>query len=143
MRADHCLIGLGLAAHDRGNIFGRDGSRAMIELDVTVPVGLQPAFIEQAVARTCREADLRRTFTGTLAKYPGCIHWHFTHPPQRGTLELTWWPTRQRLWFKVGASRSQPWITALLPELHAGLTSVLAAAKPLAARASRLTQPER
>jgi hypothetical protein len=99
----------------------RDRSRAMIELDVSVPAGADLAQIEQAVERTCAGAGLRNTHKRALASYPGSVHWHYARPPERGTLELTWWPARRRLWFKVSAGRTAPWITALLPQLQHSL----------------------
>ncbi len=111
----------------------------MIELDVSVPAGAEPALIEQAVARTCADAGLRHTLKATLASYPGSVHWHFAHPSERGTLELTWWPARRRLWFKVSAGRARPWIAPLIPQLQQTLVTALSAAAP----ASSLIHQER
>ena len=38
---------------------------------------------------------------GTLASYPGCIHWHLKMGTQKGHLEITWWEAENRLCFKV------------------------------------------
>ena len=80
----------------------------MIELDVPVPAKAELAHIEALVENTCADAGLRRTLKSTLASCPGCVHWHYARPPERGTLELTWWPARRRLWLKVSAGRSAP-----------------------------------
>ncbi len=111
----------------------------MIELDVLVPAGANLEHIEQAVARTCAEAGLRNTLKGTLAGYPGCTHWHYAHPRERGTLELTWWPARPRLWLKVSAGRARPWLVALLPQLQHTLTVALHAGRLAPAQPSSPT----
>jgi hypothetical protein len=111
----------------------------MIELDVPVPAGADLAHIEQAVARTCAEAGLRNTLRGTLASYPGSTHWHYAHARERGTLELTWWPAKPRLWFKVSAGRAKPWLTALLPQLQQSLTTALHAGRRQPAQPSSST----
>ena len=100
----------------------------MIELDVPVPAGAGAhlAHIEQAVETSCAAAGLRRTLKGTLASYPGCVHWHYAQPSARGTLEITWWPRRERLWLKVSQGRTAPWITSLLPHLQHTLQTALA-----------------
>jgi hypothetical protein len=103
----------------------------MIELDVPVPADADPALIEQSVEDICAGAGLRRTLKSTLATYPGSVHWHYAQPPQWGTLELTWWPARRRLWLKVSAGRAAAWITGRLPQLqHALETSLRGAQTP-------------
>jgi len=64
-----------------------------------------PARIEEAA----RELNL----TGkrlTMAKYPGCIHWHYHRPGVRGTLEITCWPKGDRTWISVHENRMGDWI---------------------------------
>lgn len=97
----------------------------MIELDVPVPAGADLAQIEQAVTTTCAGAGLRNTLHGTLAKYPGSVHWHYARPRERGTLEITWQPQPPRLWFKVSQGRRAAWIDDLLPHLHQVLQAAL------------------
>jgi hypothetical protein len=36
---------------------------------------------------------------------------------ERGTLELTWWPGKRRLWFKIQAGRTGDWIDEAIPTL--------------------------
>lgn len=106
----------------------------MIELDVPVPAGTDPAHTERIVETTCAGADLRRTLKSTLASYPGSVHWHYAHGRERGTLEITWWPARERLWFKVSAGRTALWIKALLPALQQQLSEALATGAPAPTR---------
>jgi hypothetical protein len=109
----------------------------MIEREVSVPKGLDPARVEHTVAACCAADDLRNTLKGTLARYPGSVHWHYSQPRERGTLEITWWPRGERLWFKVSAGRSARWITARLPALQQALEMALSALAPAAASLER------
>lgn len=104
-----------------------DGNRAMIEREVVVPKAMDPARVEQTVAACCAAAGLRNTLKGTLARYPGSVHWHYAQARERGTLEITWWPRGERLWFKVSAGRSARWIPARLPALQHTLETALGA----------------
>ena len=45
-----------------------------------------------------------------LKSYPGSQHWHVQHPELNGTLELTWWPQKERFWIKVARNRDGEWI---------------------------------
>jgi len=82
----------------------------MIEIDIQVPVGPHthsvPEIVEQAVAAEALTVTMR----STLAQYPGSVHWHLKRGKERGTLEVTWWPNRSRLWLKVASGRSAEWI---------------------------------
>jgi hypothetical protein len=86
----------------------------MIEVEVPLPGGARPPSVEQVVEKACIAAGLHPSLKGTLAQYPGSVHWHFKQGGQRGTLELTWWERGNRLWFKVAAGRSSAWIDAEL-----------------------------
>jgi hypothetical protein len=106
----------------------------MIELDVPVPAEADLAHLEEIVETVCAGASLRRALKGTLASYTGSVHWHYAQARQRGILEITWWPARRRLWFKVSAGRSAPWIAARLPQLQQSLETALHAGMPVPAR---------
>ena len=58
---------------------------------------------------------------GSVKSYPGCTHWHWKNGRQAGTLEVTLWPARRRLWFKVQSGRRAAWIDQLVPVLKAAL----------------------
>ncbi len=77
-----------------------------------------------SIAAACFAAGLRITLYGTLAAYPGCVHWHLKRDGQRGTLELILWPAGPRLWFKIAAGRAAAW----MPATVAALTSAIAVA---------------
>jgi hypothetical protein len=73
--------------------------------------------VEGVVERACAAEGLRLTLKGTLAGYPGCVHWHYKKGKERGTLEITWWESKRRLWFKVAAGRTGEWIEAAAEKL--------------------------
>ena len=93
----------------------------MIEIEVHLPAGgagmAVPVAVEQAAAREGLIAALR----GTLGTYPGCVHWHFKRAGEKGTLEVTWWPKTQRLWFKVADGREGPWLRGAMERLRTQL----------------------
>ncbi len=65
---------------------------------------------EALIENCCAENNLQIALKGTLAKYPGCVHWHLKQGKQRGTLEVTWWPSQRRLWLSIQAGRRADWI---------------------------------
>lgn len=80
-----------------------------------------PALIEQV----CLAHPLTIALRTTLASYPGCAHWHLRQGKASGTLELTWWPKKHRLWFKVAKQRNGSWIDMCLPQLKAELEQAI------------------
>jgi hypothetical protein len=72
------------------------------------------ALIEEAALTL----GLVATQVTTLAKYPGCIHWHFKKGKQRGTLEATYWPDRNRAWLAYRPGREAPWIAPAIEEFN-------------------------
>lgn len=85
-----------------------------IEVKLTGSTELIPQKVEQL----CLSQGLRLTLKGTLAKYPGCIHWHFKNGRAPGTLEVTWLEQAGRLWFKVSAGRDASWIDEVVDRLQ-------------------------
>ena len=55
---------------------------------------------------------------GTLASYPGCVHWHYKKQREKGTLELTLLPGGRRIWASVHSGRKASWIETLLPRVR-------------------------
>jgi hypothetical protein len=66
----------------------------MRDFPVEVPAEADFRRVETAVEKCCREMGLIQAMKGTLAKYPGCVHWHYKKPRVSGTLEVTSWPLR-------------------------------------------------
>ena len=59
---------------------------------------------------------------GTLSKYPGSVHWHLKRSGRSGTLEVTWWPMRDRLWAAYHDNRiGDGWVVTTIQELAASL----------------------
>ena len=81
----------------------------MIELDIQIPENLNATILVEVIERVCVAHDLNCTLKGTLVSYPGSIHWPFKKGKQKGTLEITWWESKNRLWFKVSGGRTGKW----------------------------------
>ena len=89
----------------------------MLEIEVNVPPEIKLVKWESKIESNCLAHDLRVTLKGTLAQYPGSVHWHLKQGRRPGTLELTLWPQTQRLWFKVSAARHGAWMASVIPSL--------------------------
>src|ERR1700752_5223048 len=89
----------------------------MIEVELQVPADAKSDSVVQVVEGGCNEKSLTCELKGTLARYPGCIHWHFKKDREKGTLEITWWEIENRLWFKVAKGRTADWINESMAEL--------------------------
>ncbi len=68
--------------------------------------------------RVGTELELSCTMRGTLAGYPGCVHWHFKRGEEKGVVEVTLW--KGNAWVTVQAGRSTAEVEALAERL-AGL----------------------
>jgi hypothetical protein len=97
----------------------------MIELDLRIPDSLEAEAVIRIVEQVCASNDLTCGRKGTLVSYPGSIHWHFRRNRDKGTLEITWWESEQRLWFKVAKGRTSPWILEILPRLKEQIEKML------------------
>lgn len=78
----------------------------MRSTELDIPCLPSSTDIEDAATRCGLTISMRTT----LKQFPGCRHWHLTKPPARGTLEVTLWPQRRRLWLRVHERRAAPWI---------------------------------
>lgn len=82
----------------------------MNELEINLPPNVDVEALEHLIDETLEQCDLRVTMRDTLKQYPGCVHWHLKQGRQPGTLELTLWPQKRRLWFAVHRNRTAPWL---------------------------------
>ena len=89
----------------------------MIEVELQIPADANGDSVVKVVEQVCASNNLICVLNGTLASYPGCIHWHYRQGKQKGTLEITWWKDENRLWFKVAKGRTGDWIAEALPKL--------------------------
>jgi hypothetical protein len=71
------------------------------------------------LSRFCAAESLRLSQRMTAAA--GKSHWHIYHLCQTGTLELTWWPAKKRLWLKVASNRDGAWIDETIARLSTAL----------------------
>lgn len=89
----------------------------MIEMELQIPANASSEIVIEVVEETCMANNLTCALKGTLASYPGCVHWHYRNDKQKGTLEITWWEVENRLWFKVAKGRIGEWIDKVLSKL--------------------------
>lgn len=67
------------------------------------------AQFRAAVERTATRRDLRVTWMGSPKQYPGSQHGHLRWPKRGGTLEVTRWPQKRRLWVSLYRGREGSW----------------------------------
>jgi hypothetical protein len=82
----------------------------MREIEISIPKRISPEQVLRAVEAVLKRSGLRIALRGTLKTRPGSTHWHLKNGAERGTMELTWWPARRRLWFKVQSGRAAEWV---------------------------------
>jgi hypothetical protein len=95
------------------------------EILIHVPERITPDNVDFIIDKTIIEFDLNVTMRGTLKSYPGSTHWHIKRDRARGTLEITWWPQRRRLWIKIQSGRTAPWIDEIAPQFKQKIESHL------------------
>jgi hypothetical protein len=89
----------------------------MFEREIQLSPAVDARRLIRIIERHCLTAGLRIALKGTLAKYLGCIHWHFKRGREVGTLEITVWPIGRRAWCSVQSGRRSAWIDADLPRI--------------------------
>ena len=89
----------------------------MIEVELQIPVSAKSNSVVKIVEQVSNANGLTQVLKGTLASYPGSVHWHFKKNKEKGTLEITWWKIESRLWFKVAKGRMGEWVDEILPKL--------------------------
>jgi hypothetical protein len=100
------------------------------EIDIPLAAGTTPAQVKESIQGACRALGLTITREGSLAGYPGSIHWHIKFGREKGTLELTTWLPKPPLWAKIQAGRRADWIDRLLPQLTHQIQSLLGPKSP-------------
>jgi hypothetical protein len=97
----------------------------MRTIEVPLAVNRTESEIDRAVERACDELGLSIWMRGTLATYPGSLHWHLNRPGKRGTLEITYAPRKNRLWLAVHANRNAEWIDQAMAVIAARLADTV------------------
>jgi hypothetical protein len=95
----------------------------MDTIEIALHAGHDPTTLPTLVERAIAEAGLLATRL-ELRSYPGAIHWHIRRPSAKGTLELTYWPSAERLWFAIHANRRAEWIAPAIEDLMARMMQV-------------------
>ena len=96
----------------------------MIDLEVDISSAAKAfARLERTIDDLCRAQGLAVTMKTALAKCPGSIHWHVKKGRERGTLEITLWPSRRRLWFSMQDGRQGEWVMPMARLLKQQLES--------------------
>jgi hypothetical protein len=97
----------------------------MIELNIEIPKDVNAVVLIDTVERVCLAHHLNCTLKGTLVRYQGSVHWHFKKGKLKGTLEITWWESKNRLWFKVADRRTGQWIEENMPQIKEEIQKIL------------------
>jgi len=97
----------------------------MLDVPIAIQENTDFGRAKGAVERCCRRLGLVQGMKTTLAKHPGSTHWHYKRASQSGTLEITVWPSKRRIWITVQDGRRAEWITEMLPVLAAELEQAL------------------
>jgi len=97
----------------------------MKTVPIKFPTACSTARAAGVIERVCEDRGLVVAMRGSLASYPGSVHWHYKQPKQKGTLEITLDVVSHRLWASVQAGRRAPWIAAELPPLRRAIESAL------------------
>jgi hypothetical protein len=70
-----------------------------------------------AVLAAAAQLGLLIATDGPLRKYPGSRHWHLRKTGCAGTLEVTYWPGKSRLWVAYHSNRTgDGWVESMAPE---------------------------
>ncbi|MDN4593723.1 hypothetical protein [Polycladomyces subterraneus] len=97
----------------------------MQNTELEVPANCNFDHAKKVIEQCCREEGLQITLTGSLSSYPGSTHWHFKKGRERGTLEVTIWPIKNRIWFSVQKGRTSEWIEEVIQRLKHSIESRL------------------
>lgn len=106
--------------------------RVSKEINIRVPASIASDKIVLVINSAVIDLGLNVTMRGSLKSFPGGTHWHLKHGRGPGTLEITWWPQRRRLWMKIQAGRTAEWIDEIAPRFKQEIESCLAALARLA-----------
>ena len=97
----------------------------MQQIEFHVPPKRDLASADLLIERVCATHGLQAAMKGTLATYPGSVHWHYKKPQENGTLELTLLRRDRRIWAAVHTNRKAPWIEHVLPRIRADIEQAL------------------
>jgi hypothetical protein len=87
-----------------------------LEVDLSKLNGRTIARLSEIIDEISADQGLSIRMKTSLAKFPGSIHWHLKKGRERGTLEVTLLPAKQRLWFSMHENRSADWVMSAAQE---------------------------
>ena len=99
----------------------------MREIELAVPRDADLTQAAKLIEKISAQHELILAMKGSLAAYPGCIHWHYKRGKQKGTLELTLFARAGRVWATVQDGRKALWIEQELPALQRAIERALQA----------------
>jgi hypothetical protein len=97
----------------------------MREVEFKIPNSAQLSEVDSAIEAICAAEGLQTSMKGTLVSFPGSTHWHFKRPGERGTLELTVFPARRRIWASIQDGRRASWIEPCLASIQQSVEAKL------------------
>jgi hypothetical protein len=99
----------------------------MAEFPISLPPDVETELVASVLEQCCLDEGLTITQKGSLAKYPGCTHWHFKRCSEPGTLEVTLWPANRSAWFGVRANRRAEWMDVMIKRIKDSIQAKLEA----------------
>lgn len=93
----------------------------MTESEVPIPSTVELTAAEAHIESVALDLGLAVRLKGSLAKFDGCIHWHFGMRGRSGTLEVTLWPAHRRCWISIHSGRRADWVYDRANELRTRL----------------------
>jgi hypothetical protein len=97
----------------------------MTDVEFAVPQGCNLNGAAALIEKALSGCGLRVSARETLSSYPGCIHWHVKRGMQPGTLEVTLWEAKRRVWASLQDSRRAAWIDEALPQVKDAVETAL------------------
>jgi hypothetical protein len=95
----------------------------MQTINIAIPTDAADSVVVKTVEQAARAISLTTTLRTSTRSYPDSVHWHFKKQAEkRGTLELTYWPQKRKLWAKIQSGRTAEWISASLNQLKVEIT---------------------
>ena len=93
---------------------------------VEIPILDWSGDAESAIVEESSRLGLTVSSDGKLASYPGSRHWHIKNGRRSGTLEVTLWPSRNRLCVTYHSNRvGDGWVSESALVLARGLAAGL------------------
>lgn len=90
----------------------------MLETEVEVPAATTMSDLASTIEECSVELGLQVSMKASLKSYPESTHWHLRRTGQRGTLEVTLWPPKRRLWLSIQSGRAAEWTAPAAAELR-------------------------